>query len=171
MEKYILNSDESKIFWKGSNDKMTNRGEVEFHSGVIEIDDDGEIQNANITIDMTSIKTTEKDLGEDDRTKLTKHLKSPDFLHVDLFKSATFTLDHANITEGSGFINGRIGIKGNNFEINLPCKVEEDNGTFKAEGEFDIAKISQQLHRFIGEGYEETTPKTIISYKLVANKA
>lgn len=148
---------------------MTNRGEVEFHSGVLDIDEDGNLQDANITIDMTTIKATEEELDSEDRKKLTKHLKSPDFLHVDLFKSATFTLDHANITDGTGFINGRIGIKGNNFEINLPCKVEMENGTFKAEGEFDLAKISQQMHRFIGEDYEETTPKTIISYKLEAN--
>ncbi|QCK16626.1 YceI family protein [Mangrovivirga cuniculi] len=166
--KYIVDTEESKIYWEGRNEKMTNKGQVDFQSGEIIINDKGEIEDALISIDLTTIKATSDNLDDENKQKLINHLNSPDFFYTENYKIISFKMNEASIDHGSGFIKGIITLKEANFDVIIPCRTFKENNSFVAEGEFELSEISQPMHNYLGEDYEEDTPGTKIMYHLKA---
>lgn len=87
---YTVNRDKSVLHWSGSNALHTNKGTIDIKSGHLKVKGN-EIQAGEFTIDMTSIDVKQPKDKEDNK-KLQKHLKSPDFFHVDSLPTGKFVL-------------------------------------------------------------------------------
>ncbi|MCX2743240.1 YceI family protein [Mangrovivirga sp. M17] len=166
--KYIVDTNESTIYWEGRNEKMTNKGKVDLHSGEIIINEKGQIEDALLTIDLTTIKVTSDNLDKEDKEKLINHLNSPDFFYTENHKMINFKMTEASIDHGSGLIKGVATLKEASFDMTIPCRVFKENNSFVAEGEFELAKISQPMHKYLGEDYDDDTPGTKIIYHVKA---
>lgn len=132
---YTLNADTtSRIVWKGV---MLG---VKEHTGTINIAEGkittkgGLLVAGNFTIDMKSIKTTDKNYNVAagyPPEKLLAHLGSADFFDVANHPTATFTITSVNNNE----VTGTLKIRGKeNTETVKNIIVSENNGTVTATG-------------------------------------
>ncbi|MGJ3243968.1 MAG: YceI family protein [Opitutales bacterium] len=105
------------INWSGSMPVKTHEGRLALKSIDVAITDEGKVTALKAVVDMTKIDVT--DLEGKKRDKLTAHLESDDFFHVEKHPTATFVLDeHKEET----FI-GTLTIRGVSREVALPAKV------------------------------------------------
>jgi len=120
------------IRWTGSMPAKTHEGLLSLKSLDAEITDQGKVTALKAVVDMTKINVT--DLEGKKRDKLTGHLKSDDFFHVEEHPTATFVLDEH---KGDKF-HGTLTIRGVSKKVALPAKVSgnPDRGWILA-GDFD----------------------------------
>ena len=91
-ERKQINISESNVEWKAYKVTGSHKGIVNVKSGYLSFDD-GKLSGGSITIDMTSINTT--DLTGDYKKQLDGHLKSADFFSVE--KHNTSILNFAKV--------------------------------------------------------------------------
>lgn len=104
-----------QIQWTGSMPTQTHHGLLSPTDFALTIDDSGIVQSLAVTLDMTSIDVTDLEAGRM-RNKLTKHLLSEDFFHVEAHPTASFSLQrHTN-----GRLVGTIKIRGVAQPLELP---------------------------------------------------
>lgn len=90
-ENFEIVKDASQVTWVGT--KPTGR-----HDGIFPIKDgnisaaDDKIVGGTITIDLANLKITDTEISEEDRGKLSGHLKSDDFFNVESFPEAKFEI-------------------------------------------------------------------------------
>ncbi len=163
---YGVNTDESILHWSGSNALHTNKGTIDLKSGHLKVKGD-KIQAGEFTIDMTSIDVKEPKDKEDNK-KLQKHLKSPDFFHVDSIPTGKFVLtgvqkkkgvmtvekdlnddDHADTVivksgnDGSNggythLVEGNLTLMGKTRNIEFPANIRMKEGRITAKADFKI---------------------------------
>ncbi len=80
-----------EIRWTGSMPAKTHEGKLTLKSIEADITDTGKVTSLKAVVDMTAINVT--DLEGKSRDKLTGHLESDDFFHVEKYPTATFVLD------------------------------------------------------------------------------
>ncbi len=109
-EKKQINISESNIEWKAYKVTGSHKGTVNVKSGYLSFDD-GKLSGGSITIDMTTINTT--DLTGDYKNQLDGHLKSADFFSVE--KHNTSILNFAKVKakgKNAYEVTGKLTIKG-----------------------------------------------------------
>lgn len=143
---YTVNTDSSKVTWIGSKpvgDSHT--GNINIKSGVINTDEGGVINGGNFVLDMTSIMPT--DMDEKGNTKLSTHLKSPDFFDADQFKEAKFEVvsvvpatdaDKAKIPATTHIITGNLTMRGTTKSVKVPTMVSVKDGQLLSRSEVVI---------------------------------
>jgi len=137
------------IRWTGSMPAKTHEGLLSLKSLDAEITDQGKVTALKAVVDMTKINVT--DLEGKKRDKLTGHLKSDDFFHVEEHPTATFVLDEH---KGDKF-HGTLTIRGVSKKVALPAKVSgnPDRGWILA-GDFDYNRndygVDYQNSGFLG---------------------
>lgn len=107
---FVLDSERSVIGWVGKKVLYSHNGEVKLKKGKIQFDG-GMISAADIVLDMTSMKNKDLD-DEEERAKLMRHLKSPDFFDVEKHPEASFVLKSSEIEAGKGKAQGDLTLKG-----------------------------------------------------------
>lgn len=120
------------IRWTGSMPAKTHEGLLPLKSFEADISDQGQIASLKAVVDMTKINVT--DLEGKKRDKLTGHLESDDFFHVEEFPTATFVLDEHKGNK----LHGTLTIRGVSQKVVLPVRVSgnPENGWILA-GNFD----------------------------------
>ncbi|NBB80065.1 MAG: hypothetical protein GVY36_11585 [Verrucomicrobia bacterium] len=120
------------IKWTGSMPAKTHEGQLTLKSFDADITDSGKVTSLEAVIDMTKINVT--DLEGKKRDKLTGHLESDDFFHVEKHPTATFVLDEH---KGEKF-HGTLTIRGVSQKVALPARVSghPDRGWILS-GDFD----------------------------------
>jgi polyisoprenoid-binding protein YceI len=120
------------IKWTGSMPAKTHEGQLTLKSFEVDITDEGKVTALTAVVDMTKINVTDLEGGK--RDKLTGHLESDDFFHVEKYPTATFVLSEH---KGDNF-HGTLTIRGVSKKIALPAKVSghPDRGWILA-GDFD----------------------------------
>jgi len=108
---------EYEIRWTGSMPAVTHEGLLSLASFEADITDAGKVESLKAVVDMTRINVT--DLEGDDKEKLTGHLKSDDFFHVEEYPVASFDLKEHKDEQ----LHGTITIRGVSKEISLPVRV------------------------------------------------
>jgi polyisoprenoid-binding protein YceI len=124
------------IHWTGSMPAKTHEGLLPLKSFDADITDEGKVTALKAVVDMTKINVTDLEGGK--RDKLTGHLKSDDFFHVEEYPTAIFILSEHK----DGKLHGTLTIRGVSKKIALPVKVSghSDRGWILA-GNFDYNRI------------------------------
>lgn len=121
-----------EIRWTGSMPAKTHEGKLSLKSINADITDAGKVTALKAVVDMTAINVT--DLEGKKRDKLTGHLESDDFFHVEEYPTAIFVLDeHKNDK-----FHGTLTIRGSSKKVALPARVSghPDRG-WMLVGDFD----------------------------------
>ena len=111
---------EQDIKWTGSMPAKTHEGQLTLKSLDVEITDEGKVTSLKAVVDMTAINVT--DLEGKKRDKLTGHLESDDFFHVEAYPTATFVLDEHK----ENAFHGTLTIRGTSQKVILPARVSGD---------------------------------------------
>jgi len=86
---YMINLDQSEINWNGFKPTGRHYGTIGIQDGQLAVEN-GKIVGGSFTMDMNNIDV--QDLEGEDRQKLTGHLKSEDFFHVEEYPTAEFVI-------------------------------------------------------------------------------
>lgn len=131
---YVIDSDSSTVFWKGS--KPTGDihvGTVQIKKGILKIND-GTITGGQFTIDMNSILVTDEDMSEKGKSKLKKHLTNDDFFETNNYPEAT--LEITSSTPDS--LKANLEIKNITKSITIPYTLSQTNEKIMAASTFSI---------------------------------
>ncbi len=122
--KYVTNTAESTIEWKGFKPTGTHNGAITIDSGVLTTND-GAIHSGTFLINMNSITEVENN------ERLIGHLKSADFFDVEKFPSAAFEITGLD----GNMLSGNLTIKGTKNNISFPVTIstEGDNMVLSSE--------------------------------------
>lgn len=156
--KYIVDTDESKVFWTGKKVGGEHTGYLSVHSGSIEMNQNT-LTDAEVKMDMNSIVCTDLEAGEwNDR--LVGHLKSDDFFSVEKHASSHFDITSVKKLNGTNSyeVKGNLTIKGITNEISFPARIDVNNGMVNATGtakldrtEWDIKYRSGRFFAGLGD--------------------
>lgn len=164
---FRIDTDRSILLWTGTNDKGSNKGELKLKEGFIKVEDN-EIIGGKLVFDMHSIETTEAELGDDDRIKLDKHLKSKEFFDVENFPVVQFFITKSGLEDNIGMLRGDLYLKQVVYKISIPITYRIEGNKLKAVGQFNLPAISREAHERIGEDYESETPIIDAKMELLA---
>jgi len=132
-EKYVINPQNSKIEFLGSQVTGSHHGEFQDFSGVIEYAGQPEKSRVNVTINTASLKA--------DADKLTEHLKTADFFDVAKFPQATFTSNEIKPGGDKGAshtITGNFQLHGITKSISFPATIGVTPDGINVESTFSI---------------------------------
>jgi polyisoprenoid-binding protein YceI len=126
--KFKIDPSQSLIYWFGSKPLGSHNGSINFISGEIELKDNKLIQG-EVVVDMNTIHSLDIKL-ESEKKKLESHLKSENFLNVNTFPKAKFTITKVeNFPEEDSFsiITGNITIKNITKQIIVRALISSSN--------------------------------------------
>lgn len=93
-----------------------------------------EIENANFSVDMSSLTSETKDLES--------HLKTRDFFHIKKFPEASFNLDsHVKLQEGEQQVTGEMTIKGITKTVDFILQLFKEDATWRLKGEIFMNRV------------------------------
>jgi len=140
---YVVDSQKSKIEWKGEKLTGDHSGTIQLKSGNISIQNHM-ASNGSFVIDMNTINCT--DMEGDSKQNLEDHLKDDDFFSVSKFPESSFKITGCTpLRDENGnncTIKGNLTIKGITNEISFPALITISGHTLnaKAEMKFDRTK-------------------------------
>lgn len=127
---YVISPTDSKIEFVGSKVTGSHTGGFTNFQGAVKVAEGKVVGTPVIRIDMNSTWS--------DNERLTGHLRSPDFFHVEKFTNSVFTLTKF---EGEGenvTIHGNLELHGVTKGISFPAKVKLVGDTAHVTAEFAI---------------------------------
>lgn len=151
----------SEITWKGYKVTGSHDGTVNLKTGSIEFDDNGNLTGGMITIDMTSIKTT--DLSGESAQKLEGHLKSDDFFGVEKNPTATLKITSVSAkgTPGDFKVTGDLSIKGKTKSVKFYTNIMDKDGSKVATADLKIDRSDYDIRYGSGSFFANLGNKTI----------
>ena len=133
-ESYTVNTEASTINWKGFKPTGSHNGTIAIESGVLNVTN-GKVVGGTFIIDMNSITVLDIPAEEKGNTKLTGHLKSPDFFDVEKHPSAGFTITGLENVEGKMMLSGNLSLKEVKNNVTFPVTVTNENGAITLSSE------------------------------------
>lgn len=86
---FSIETANSQVIWNGRKPAGEHHGNIPVQDGAIQLQNN-EVVGGTIQMDLTGIEV--EDLEGEDKEKLTGHLKSPDFFHVEEYPTAKFVI-------------------------------------------------------------------------------
>lgn len=129
-KKVTLSGDNTKITWVGTKPGGKHEGGFKTLTGTATVDG-GKLTAVEVTIETASLYA--------DDTKLTAHLKSPDFFGVKDNPKATFKSTKVDNRDGTK-ITGDLTINGKTKSVTIPVNATVSGGTVKITGDVSIDK-------------------------------
>lgn len=117
--KYKAVPEASLIMWKANKIVGGHEGTINVSSGVADLEGN-QLVGGTFMFDINTIKPTDIPEEEESFTKLTTHLKGPDFFDVEKHETAVFEITGV---EGEN-ISGNLTLKGVKKNVTFPAKVE-----------------------------------------------
>jgi polyisoprenoid-binding protein YceI len=171
---YTLNTEETKLEWKGSWVVPTEDGgemEAKAHNGAVSVTEgmvtvNGEEVTGSFTIDMSTI--TNEDLAEDSvqQGNLVGHLMAPDFFNVADFANVTVALN--GVKDGMAMIT--VDVMGNKMDQTIPVTTEMEGDKMMMHGEFpmDFTALNWRMATPNPEKPEEGNVSPVVNFHLHA---
>jgi len=164
-QKYVVNTTESVIEWKGFKPTGSHNGTISVEKGVFTTDN-GKISSGNFLINMNSIKDSESN------ARLEGHLKSLDFFDVEKFPNARFEVTEIK----ENMLSGNLTIKDITNNVSFPILISQDGDamsftseTFKINrSKWNIRYKSKSFFNDLGDKFIDDDVEIKITIK--ANK-
>ena len=172
---YKVNTESSKINWKGFKPTGSHYGIISLSDGNFIVNKD-KIIGGEFIINMNSIVDLDMPADSEYNAKLVGHLKSPDFFDVEKFPNGSFIIKGSENKDGKTIIKGELTLKGitNPVSFIAEVKIEEGKLIFKSEN-FMVDRSKWELRYQSKSFYNDLKDKFIednmeISIELIANK-
>ncbi|PNQ73355.1 lipid-binding protein [Hanstruepera neustonica] len=173
--KYLADAANSTIMWKGFKPTGTHTGTISIENGVLTMKGDA-IESGTFLIDMNSITVTDIPAEKEGNAKLTGHLKSDDFFHVEQYPSSAFTVTGFEMKDGKGMLSGNLKMKDAENNITIPVTITENGDTVTLTSEtFTIDRSKWNVKYGSKSFFDDLGDKFIndefeLQITLVANK-
>jgi polyisoprenoid-binding protein YceI len=173
-QKYIIDTKESVITWKGSmvfDFEEEHVGYVYISKGELMIEKDS-LVGGTAEIDMKTIEYKDKE----SKNTPVKHLKSPDYFDVEKFPISTFSITKvAYAVRGNIKVTGNLTIKGITHPITFPAKIKVKDGMAEANGKVVIDRTQWGIRYRSGKFYDNLADQAVSDnieflMKIVAKK-
>lgn len=124
-------ADSSTIGFVGSKVTGSHDGSFKQFDGYFTVDPQQQVTGGVISIDMSSTVS--------DNEKLTGHLKSEDFFHVENYPDTVFTVTGVRKDSETNYqISGNLKMRGVEKNVTFPAIVSKSGDTIQIDAEFDI---------------------------------
>ncbi|MDF9794835.1 polyisoprenoid-binding protein YceI [Catalinimonas alkaloidigena] len=160
---YGLDLSQSELMWNGFKPTGQHYGTIAIEDGAIAVEND-EVVGGSFTVNLNEIDV--QDLEGEDRDKLTGHLKSKDFFHVEQYPTAKFVITDVNSYSGTTasteendnmavkvndeevseyklenpthMVTGNLSMRDTTLSITFPAQINITNDQVTAEAKFNI---------------------------------
>jgi polyisoprenoid-binding protein YceI len=129
-EKYLVNVDESNVYWTGSKPTGSHTGTIKLESGVFKLEN-GTLISGTFLIAMKSISCT--DLDGEMKENLESHLKGTvegkegDFFDVMKHPTGVFEITGTKTGEdGRTMLSGNLALKGMKHNVTFPVSIQTE---------------------------------------------
>ena len=131
---YKVNTNTSKINWKGFKPTGSHYGTIHLSNGNFIVNNE-KIVGGEFTIDMNTIVDLDMPSDNEYNAKLVGHLKSKDFFDVEKYPNGGFHIKETEYKGGKTLIKGELTLKGITHPVSFLAEVKIENGqlTFKSE--------------------------------------
>lgn len=138
-DKYIVNIDDSSVYWTGSKPTGSHSGIIKLESGVFKVENET-LTSGTFLIAMNSISCT--DLEGEMKENLESHLKGTvegkegHFFDVNKFPTGVFEITGTSAGEnGKTMLSGNLALKGTKHNVTFPASIniENDEITIKTD--------------------------------------
>ena len=178
---YKADMAQSHVTWTGTKPTGEHSGMMMLKDGNIMVDG-GNITGGKFDIDMTSLKTADKDTNGS--SKLMGHLQSPDFFEVAKYPTSTFEITGVKagvdsalakdlvMKDATHTVMGNLTLKGVTKGITFPAKIAVTDATVNADASFNIDRTQWGLVYGSDKGLGDKFIRPIVNVGLhvVANK-
>lgn len=133
---YTVSSEDSTVEWQAEKTLVSGYADAGFipvEGGTVTVEGQA-ITAADVTLDAANITATETSNTKFGVDRLTKHLRSEDFLEVGTYPTATFSATNVTESEAGYVVTGDLTIKGQTNEITFPATVGMADGEFVLDG-------------------------------------
>lgn len=149
----------STVNWVGKKVTGQHSGNISIKEGSLQIAK-GALKGGNVTIDMTSIKTT--DLTGEYAANLDGHLKADDFFGVDKFPTATLIITDVKSSGNNTYaVTANLTIKGITKPVSFNTTVVPDGNKYKATADILIDRTEYDIKYGSGKFIEGIGDKAI----------
>ncbi len=152
-QKYIVDTIESVITWKGSMALSS-----EDHAGYVYVSkgelmmEKGQLVGGTVEIDMHSIEYADKK----NKNTPVKHLKSPDYFDVEKFPISTIAITKvASVNSKTMEVTGNLTIKGVTRPVTFSSIMEVKDGILQANGKLIIDRTNWGIRYRSGKFYDD----------------
>lgn len=133
---YTVSSEDSTVEWRAEKTLVANyddSGFIPVESGSVTVDG-GVITATEITLAVANITATETSNTRFGVDRLTTHIRSEDFLEVETYPTASFSVTSVSETANGYDVTGDLTIKGQTNEITFPATAGTVDGDFVLDG-------------------------------------
>jgi polyisoprenoid-binding protein YceI len=127
---YKLTGDNTTVKFLGTKKDGKHEGSFKKLAGTFSVDGDVTKSKLEVTIDIDSMVT--------DATKLTAHLKSPDFFDAKRFPEAKFVSKSIKAGADGYVVAGDLTMHGVTKPLSFPAKIDLANGGVTVSSQFDL---------------------------------
>ena len=160
IERVSVDNQKSTIKWIGSKIAESHEGLISIQNGVLLIDH-GTLVGGDITIDMSSIQTT--DMSDKYNKKLDSHLMNEDFFDVEKHPISSIKITKATKTEANNYqIVADLTIKGITHSITFDAEVNIRKIAFFAKAKIKIDRTKWDIKYNSGNFFKDLGDKVIL---------
>ena len=172
---YKVNTETSKINWKGSKPTGSHYGTINLDNGNFIVKND-KITGGEFTIDMNSIADLDMPADNEYNAKLVGHLKSADFFDVEKYPNGSFQIKESENKDGKTLIKGELTLKDISHPVSFLADINIENGQLTLKSETFMVDRSKWNIRYQSKSFfDDLKDKFIeddmeISIEVIANK-
>ena len=177
---FAIDTTTSIVNWKGGKTFDDIKKPEEGHYGVVKLKEgsvkvhDGVLETGKFVADFTTFESKDLDADTESKGKLDGHLKSPDFLDVAKFPTATFEITGVKALQGGDYnseISGNLDFRGVPKNVTFKANVTVDaNGVSIKSEEFGINRKDFGI-TFTGAGGSIVKDEVLLQVDLTAKPA
>lgn len=184
---YTIDKTSSQVIWNGRKPTGEHHGSIAVQDGNIQLQEN-KVVGGTIAMDLQQIDI--KDLEGEDKQKLTGHLQSADFFHVEQYPGAKFVITQVQPFEGSisedekpqdtqnnenydkyvlenptHKVTGNLTLRDTTLSITIPAVIQVDENQVTAKSRFTIDRSKWNVNFM-----DETDPVARAKDKFIYNK-
>lgn len=172
---YKVNTETSKINWKGFKPTGSHYGTIHLSNGNF-IANKEKISGGEFTIDMNSIIDLDMEADNEYNAKLVNHLKSEDFFDAEKFPNGSFQIKGTENKDGKTLIKGELTLKGITHPVSFLADVKFEanqlmvkSETFKIDrSKWNVTYKSKSFYNDLKDKFVDDDME--ISIEMIANK-
>ena len=172
---YKVNTETSKINWKGSKPTGSHYGTINLDNGNFIVKND-KIIGGEFTINMNSIVDLDMPADNEYNAKLVGHLKSADFFDVEKYPNGSFQIKETENKDGKTLIKGELTLKDISHPVSFLADINIENGQLTLKSEtFKVDRSKWNIRYKSKSFFDDLKDKFIeddmeISIEVIASK-